>query len=392
MRDIASDLAVWLEEDRAFTLCVVSRTWSSAPRPAGTAMAVDANGAVVGSLSGGCVEGAVYDEARAALSAGQARVAHYGVADGDAIGVGLTCGGHIDVVIVPLPVGSPDRHVVAAIVANVLADHPVTLAVGVHTGQTPPPQPRSNASIGRLLRVADRDGASADGAGPADVTGSLGSTGLDVAVTDDAHGLLHTGRTTLARYGPEGERRRDDIEILIASFAPRPRLLVYGAIDFASAVARLGAFLGYRVSVCDARPAFATCARFPDADDVVVGWPHRHFAAELQAGRLSPSTVVTVLTHDPKFDVPLLELALRSPCGYVGAMGSRRTHDTRLAGLRERGLTDVELGRLRSPIGLDLQARTPEQTALSILAEVVADEWGGTGTRLTDGAGRIHGV
>lgn len=378
MRDIAPEVLTWLAEGRDLALCVVTRTWSSAPRPAGTAMAVDADGQVVGSLSGGCVEGAVYDEARAALTDGAARVAHYGVSDGDAFRIGLTCGGHIDVVVVPLPVGAPGRDVLAAVLADVLADRPVTLALGVHTGTTPPP---AGLPLGRMLRVTEPPGTTA---------GSLGDPALDAAVTDDARGLLHTGRTSLAHYGPAGERRRSDVEVLVASFAPRPRLIVYGAIDFASAVARLGAFLGYRVSVCDARPAFATTARFPDADDVVVSWPHRHFAAELAAGAIGPSTVVAVLTHDPKFDVPLLELALASPCAYVGAMGSRRTHEKRLEGLRERGVPDEDLARLRSPIGLDLRGRTPEETALSILAEVVADAWGGTGTRLTTSGGSIH--
>ena len=157
-------------------------------------------------------------------------------------------------------------------------------------------------------------------------------------------------------------------------------MLVFGAIDFAAAVARVGSFLGYRVTVCDARPVFATASRFPAADEVVVEWPHRYLAAEVEAGRVDPRTVVCVLTHDPKFDVPLLEVALRLPeVAYVGAMGSRRTHDDRLERLREAGVTDAELERLSSPIGLDLGARTPEETAVSIAAEIVALQWGGPG-------------
>ena len=157
-------------------------------------------------------------------------------------------------------------------------------------------------------------------------------------------------------------------------------MLVFGAIDFAAAVAHVGSFLGYQVTVCDARPVFATASRFPAADEVVVEWPHRYLAAEVEAGRVDPRTVVCVLTHDPKFDVPLLEVALRMPeVAYVGAMGSRRTHDDRLERLREAGLTDAELERLSSPIGLDLGARTPEETAVSIAAEIVALQWGGRG-------------
>ena len=155
-------------------------------------------------------------------------------------------------------------------------------------------------------------------------------------------------------------------------------------------MARLGSFLGYRVTVCDARPVFATKSRFPHADEVVVDWPHRYLAAEAEAGRIDRRTVVTVLTHDPKFDVPVLEVALRNDVGYVGAMGSRRTHDDRMARLREAGLTEEELSRLSSPIGLDLGARTPEETAVSIAAEVISLRWGGAGHRLTEATGRIH--
>ena len=163
-------------------------------------------------------------------------------------------------------------------------------------------------------------------------------------------------------------------------------MLVFGAIDFAAAVARAGKFLGYRVTVCDARPMFATRARFPDADEVVVDWPHRYLAQT----PIDARTVICVLTHDPKFDVPLLEVALRTPAGYIGAMGSRRTHDDRLARLREAGLTEDELARLRSPIGLDLGARTPEETAVSVAAELIQLRWGGSGQPLTDTTGRIH--
>jgi xanthine dehydrogenase accessory factor len=171
-------------------------------------------------------------------------------------------------------------------------------------------------------------------------------------------------------------------------------MLVFGAIDFAAAVARLGAFLGYEVTVCDARPVFATASRFPEADEVVVDWPHRYLRQQVDAGRVDGRTVICVLTHDPKFDVPLLEVALRLPEGqrpaYVGAMGSRRTHDDRTARLREIGMTDEELARLSSPVGLDLGARTPEETAVSIAAEIIALRWDGTGERLAEKPGRIH--
>jgi xanthine dehydrogenase accessory factor len=221
--------------------------------------------------------------------------------------------------------------------------------------------------------------------------GSLGSARCDDAVADDARGLLASGRTETLTYGPDGERRGEGMRVFVASYAPRPRMLVFGAIDFAAAVARQGSFLGYRVTVCDARPVFATRSRFPDADEVVVQWPHRYLEAERDAGHLDARTVICVLTHDPKFDVPVLEIALRLPhVAYVGAMGSRRTHEDRLARLREAGLHEDELARLSSPIGLDLGARTPEETAVSIAAEVVALRWGGRGERLAHREGPIH--
>jgi xanthine dehydrogenase accessory factor len=218
-------------------------------------------------------------------------------------------------------------------------------------------------------------------------TGSLGAGDrLDAAVDDDARGMLAQGLTGVRHYGEHGERRLDDLSVFVQSFAPPPRMLVFGAIDFAAAVARAGKFLGYRVTVCDARPIFATHARFPDADEVIVDWPHRYLAQT----PIDSRTVICVLTHDPKFDVPVLEVALRTPAGYIGAMGSRRTHDDRLARLREAGLTEDELTRLRSPIGLDLGARTPEETAVSVAAELIQLRWGGSGHPLTDTTGRIH--
>jgi xanthine dehydrogenase accessory factor len=198
--------------------------------------------------------------------------------------------------------------------------------------------------------------------------------------------MLDHGTTGVLRLGPEGERRLDDLQVFVQSFAPPPRMLVFGAIDFAAAVARVGKFLGYHVTVCDARAVFATPKRFPEADEVVVEWPHKYLARVAVDHR----TVICVLTHDPKFDVPLLEVALRTDAAYVGAMGSRRTHDDRLERLREAGLSDEELARLSSPIGLDIGARTPEETAVSIAAEIVAGRWGGSGSRLTATAGPIH--
>jgi xanthine dehydrogenase accessory factor len=186
-------------------------------------------------------------------------------------------------------------------------------------------------------------------------------------------------------YGPKGDPCGEGMRVFVQSFAPPPRMLVFGAIDYAAAVARIGSFLGYRVTVCDARPLFATPDRFPDAAEVVVDWPHRYQHREAEAGNLDSRTVECVLTHDPKFDVPALSLALRLPhLAYVGSMGSRRTHLERLERLRTAGLTDTELSRLSSPVGLDLGARTPEETAVSIAAEIIAAHSGGSGARLRD--------
>jgi xanthine dehydrogenase accessory factor len=208
-------------------------------------------------------------------------------------------------------------------------------------------------------------------------------------VLEDARGALAAGRTGPISYGPDGERLEDAVSVFVSAFAPPPRMVVFGAIDFAAAVARIGSFLGYRVTVCDARPVFATGRRFPGVE-VVVDWPHRYLAGEVDAGRVDARTVVCVLTHDPKFDVPALKVALAQDFAYVGAMGSRRTHADRLARLKADGVDDDQLAKLASPIGLDLGARTPEETAVSIAAEIIAVRWGGGGQPLSTRDGSIH--
>jgi xanthine dehydrogenase accessory factor len=335
-------------------------------------MLVGPSGDAVGSVSGGCVEGAVYELAEEVVESGAPVLQRYGVSDDDAFAVGLTCGGILDVWVEK--VSRETFPELGEIAGDIEAGRPVALATVIEH-----PDP---SWLGRRLVVRPDQ----------PVVGSLGSPRADDAVRDDATGLLAAGTNATLTYGPDGERRGEGMRVFVWSFAPKPRLLVFGAIDFAAAVARVGSFLGYHVTVCDARPVFATTSRFPDADEVVVDWPHRYLTAEHEAGRIDPRTVLTVLTHDPKFDVPLLEVALRLPeLAYVGAMGSRRTHDDRMARLREAGLTDDELARLSSPIGLDLGARTPEETAISIAAEIIAGRWGGSGERLAVTDGRIHG-
>jgi len=231
--------------------------------------------------------------------------------------------------------------------------------------------------LGRALAVR-HDGSYEGGLG--------GHRDLDRAVVDEARCLLNAGRTGTFDIAQDGSHCEPDLSVFVESSLPPPRMLVFGAIDFATALVRMGKFLGYHVTVCDARPVFATRTRFPEADDIVVDWPHRY----LHRTRTDDRTVVCVLTHDAKFDIPLLETALRLPAAYIGAMGSRRTHEDRDRRLREIGLTEAELTRLHSPIGLDLGARTPEQTALSIAAEIVATRHGGTGLPLSNSHTPIH--
>ncbi|MEW2048824.1 XdhC/CoxI family protein [Streptomyces sp. NPDC005476] len=364
MREILPALNGWYAAGVPFGLATVVAVSRSAPRDPGAAMAVGPHDEVVGSVSGGCVEGAVFELAREVAADGTARLETFGYSDEDAFAVGLTCGGEITLLIRAVtPRLDPSF---GAVAESVAAGEPVTVAV-----VTDGPAPR-----GATLAVW-----------PDRTSGTLGTEGLDAAVTADARGGLALGVTGVRHYGPRGQRREDAVPVFLHSFAPPPRMLVFGAIDYAAAVARVGDFLGYRVTVCDARPVFATARRFPPGVEVVVEWPHRY----LRDTDTDARTAICVLTHDPKFDVPLLEAALRRPAAYIGAMGSRRTHDERRARLVEAGLTDGELARLRSPVGLDLGARTPEEVAVSVAAEIVALRWGGSGAPLTATAGALHG-
>ncbi len=377
MREVLPDLLRWWEAGETVGVGTVVATFQSAPRPAGASMLVGPSGEAVGSVSGGCVEGAVYELAESVVESGVPVLERYGISDDTAFSVGLTCGGILDVFVEKVDRSTfPELREVADDIEH---ERPVAVATVI---EHPSPE-----WLGR--RVVVRPTGDPDEAGAR--TGSLGSARADDAVTDDVLGLLAAGHNATLTYGPDGERRGEGMRVFVWAFAPSPRMLVFGAIDFAAAVARMGSFLGYKVTVCDARPVFATASRFPSADEVVVDWPHRYLAGEVEAGRVDSRTVLCVLTHDPKFDVPLLEVALRLPdVAYVGAMGSRRTHEDRLERLRAAGLTEEETARLSSPIGLDLGARTPEETAVSIAAEIIALRWGGQGRRLADEKGRIH--
>ncbi|MCB8905924.1 MULTISPECIES: XdhC family protein [unclassified Streptomyces] len=363
MLDIAEELHRWVEQGREFAVATVVAVGGSAPRQPGAALAVDSDGTAIGSVSGGCVEGAVYDLCQQALEDGKTVVERFGYSDEDAFAVGLTCGGIIDILVTPVRGGV----------------YPAALAAAT-TGEA--------AALARIV------------SGPEDLMGRAvlvrpdgsyegklgGHPELDRTAAGEARAMLDAGRTGTVEIGEDGSRCGQPLTLLVESSVPAPRMIVFGAIDFAAALVRVGKFLGYHVTVCDARPVFATPARFPEADEIVVEWPHRYLESTEVDGR----TVLCVLTHDAKFDVPLLQAALKLPVAYVGAMGSRRTHEDRNKRLREVGVTELELARLRSPIGLDLGARTPEETALSIGAEIVANRRGGTGLSLTGAHTPIH--
>jgi xanthine dehydrogenase accessory factor len=370
MRDILDTLMTAWRSGETAGLVTVVRTFKSAPRDPGASMVVTVDGAVSGSVSGGCVEGAVYELATAAIAGEPPVLERYGVSDDEAFAVGLSCGGILDVFVEQISRQTfPELEGVAE---DIQAGRPVAVATVIeHTDPT---------RVGRRLVVR-----------PHDVEGSIGSSDADQRVGDDVRGMLASGITATLGFGPDGERLDDGMRIFVHSFAPAPRLIVFGAIDYASALARLGGFLGYRVTVCDARPVFATPARFPEVDDIVVGWPDQYLQQQIDAGSIDERTVLCVLTHDPKFDVPILKVALRGPrVGYIGAMGSRRTHADRVRRLLQAGLSEEEIERVHSPIGLDLGARTPEETAVSIAAQIIALRWGGSGSQLSAESGPIH--
>jgi xanthine dehydrogenase accessory factor len=368
MLDIAEELHRWVGQGREFAVATVVAVGGSAPRQPGAALAVDRDGNAIGSVSGGCVEGAVYELCQQALDDGITVREQFGYSDEDTFAVGLTCGGIIDILVTPVRADDPARPVFAAALAAAAAGQAVAV-VRITDGPA--------ELLGRP-QLVHPDGSYEGGLG--------GHPELDRTAAAEARAMLDAGRTGPVTIGAEGSRCGRPLALLVESSVPPPRMIVFGAVDFAAALVRAGKFLGYHVTVCDARPVFATAARFPDADEIVVDWPHRYLAATAVDAR----TVLCVLTHDAKFDVPLLETALKLPVAYVGAMGSRRTHLERNDRLRGVGVTELELARLHSPIGLDLGARTPEETALSIVAEIVADRRGGSGVPLTGAHTPIH--
>ena len=325
LRDVLPDLERWAAEGARAATATVVRTERSAPRGPGAMLAVSERGDVAGSVTGGCVEPAVYDEARDVLAGGLPRLVTYGIADEEAFEVGLPCGGTVEIFVDAL-----DPELIAPLAAAVASERPVALVV---------PLVGSEAGRKRLLFGDETPNGRAD---------------------DEARAALARGASVIVGDG--------DARSFVLSLAPRPRMYVFGAVDHAAAVARVGRFLGYRVTVCDARAKFVTPERFPDVDELVVEWPDRFLAG----APVDERTAICVLTHEHRFDVPLLQVALGTRAGYIGAMGARRTNERRAERLRAEGVTEEELARVQAPIGLDIGSKTPEEVAIAVAAEIVA--------------------
>ncbi|HMJ74809.1 MAG TPA: XdhC/CoxI family protein [Iamia sp.] len=387
MREILDTVDRWRAAGRRVALGRVVDLEGSGPRAAGAAMAVNEDGEVAGSVSGGCVEGAVVAEALDLLGVdrpdlglappgsgsehepGTPRIVTFGYSDEDAFAVGLTCGGTVRLFLEALDRPGGLGEVWDRLGADIRERRPVAVATIV-----------DGPGLGRSLLVSPEG----------TPLGTLGDDGRDHSVVRDAHGELGVARSGLRHYGSRGEADEAAVTVFVESFAPPPQMLVFGAVDFTAALTRVARTLGYRVTVCDAREVFATAERFPAAHEVVVDWPHR--LLERVGSSLGPGDAVCVLTHDAKFDVPAIRAALATSVGYIGVMGSRRTHERRLVRLAEEGVADpADLARLHSPIGLDIGARTPEETGVAIVAEIIALRSGRPAPHLRDTTGPIHG-
>jgi xanthine dehydrogenase accessory factor len=353
----------WLEQGRRVVAASLIETLGSAPLDSGAEMLVDDTGRIEGSVTGGCVEGALVEVAREVLEGAPARVVQYGISDQQAADVGLMCGGTVRLFVHEL--GDQARTPLAAVRDALRLGQPIALATLL-----------DGAGAGAKLAVGEHG-----------AVGGLGAIELlEASVTRDALGYLDQGISTVRRYSAEGEVMGSELRVYIQGFASSPQIVIFGAIDFSVAVGRLARELGYRVTICDARAPFTQSARFSETAEVVVDWPDRHMAKR----ELGPRDAVLVFTHDPKFDEPALLAALGSGAGYIGALGSRRTHRDRIARLRAAGVDDGQLERISAPCGLDIGARTPPETAVSILAEIIARRTGRDGRRLAETRGAIH--
>jgi len=373
MKELLDTLSTWQDEGIDAGRAVVIRTFGSAPRPEGAVLLHASDGRIAGSVSGGCVEGAAAEQIEHAWTTGSARVIRYGISDEQAWDVGLACGGTIDVLVEP---GVPSAAVQAAteslgagglgaaVVTRLPADSPPAVAGPHEPGEGAPPEPKV---------IVHADGR---------LDGSLGDVAHDSALVDAALEALKRGQSRTVEIGGRS--------LFVEVFPVRPRLVIVGAVEVARTLVRLARELGFETVVIDGRASFATRERFPDADQLIVGWPDE-VADDIELG---PNDAVAVLTHDVKFDEPAIVEALRRGARYVGAVGSRKTQSDRRQRLREAGVSDQALAELRGPVGLDLGGRQPAETALAILAEVVAERYGGSGRPmreavLNEGATRV---
>jgi xanthine dehydrogenase accessory factor len=361
VKELLETLAAWRAEGVDAGRAVVIRTFGSAPRPEGAVLIVAKDGRIAGSVSGGCVEGAAAEEIERARATGRSRVIRYGISDEEAWDVGLACGGTIDVLVEP---GVSDavvsaaegsaRDVGAAVVTPLPADSPPP-SFGAH-------EPGVGAAPETPLIIHASGG----------MSGTLGTPELDDALAAAGLDALNRGTSRTIELGGRS--------LFIEAYPVRPRLVVVGAVQAAMSLVVLARELGYATVVVDGRGAFATPERFPDVDRLVVGWPDE-VADEIGLG---PDDAVAVLTHDVKFDEPAIIEALRRGCRYVGAVGSRKTQADRRERLRGAGVGEQALARLRGPIGLDLGGRAPAETALAIMAEIVAARYDGSGRPMRD--------
>jgi xanthine dehydrogenase accessory factor len=367
MKDIAPRLREWQEQGKRFALGTLIKVDRSGPLPPGAAMALSEDGTVVGSVSNGCVEEALRDELQAALDGAAPKTVSYGIADEQGFQMGLACGGQLHVFVdkPQLPAGLFDEITankplaVATVVSGSAAGGRMVLPPEVFGGAGSDREVEG-ATVGvdgHTHAISASAAVSTEAAGFADPE-------LRSAVATDAK-ALHARQLSELRTYPQGD-------VFIQTFAGAAEMYVFGAADFSGALATLGKFLGFRVTVIDPRPAFATKERFPSADQVVVDQP----SAFLANAPIGPSTAICVLTHDPALDVPALLVALKTEAGYIGAMGAKRTNEERFRKLRDAGATDDQLARIHAPIGLDLGGKSPEETAVSIAAEILAVRYG----------------
>lgn len=353
----------WLREGRRVVAAILVDTDGSAPLDPGATMLVDDSGRIEGSVTGGCVEGALVEEAEALLAGGGAVLRTYGISDSQAAGVGLMCGGTVHILVHELP--EAVRTPLEAVGQAFDRDEPAAIATLVD----------GDAAGALVAVVGDR------------LVGSLGQgRHLDRAVERDALGCLVHGTSVVRRFGSDGEVMGSDLRVFVHAFVSPPEMIIFGAIDFSAATAQFARPLGYRVTICDAREPFLAATRFGVADELVADWPDRY----LEGRELGERDAVLVFTHDPKFDGPALRAALATGAGYIGALGSRQTHEDRTRRLLAAGVEPAALERIAAPCGLDIGARTPAETAISVLAEVVAHTAGRSGRRLVETSGAIH--